>query len=151
MNKYVYETVDRTFRDIMKKVDPDLEKIPFGGKVFVFGGDFRQILPIVTHGNRASFVSSCMNRSFLWKYVKVFKLTINMRVKENYSNHEKDQFDFDEYFYKIGEGKTQIIKSVAGMVRCKTTTTLTTNFFFLEIWISSLFIRLLFENFIKNA
>ena len=41
LSKNVYETVDRTFRDIMK-VD-----IPFVGKLFIFGGDFRQLLPIV--------------------------------------------------------------------------------------------------------
>ena len=43
-DKHVYETVDRTFRDIMKQVNPALEKIPFGGKIIIFGGDFRQIL-----------------------------------------------------------------------------------------------------------
>ena len=26
-----YETVDRTFKDIMNKVDPKLEHLPFGG------------------------------------------------------------------------------------------------------------------------
>ncbi|KAH0636281.1 hypothetical protein KY285_036028 [Solanum tuberosum] len=35
------ETVDRSFRDIMDK------DAPFGGKVMVFGGDFRQVLPVV--------------------------------------------------------------------------------------------------------
>ena len=40
-DKYVYETVDRSFRDLMKQVNSDLEKIPFGGKIMVFGGDFR--------------------------------------------------------------------------------------------------------------
>ena len=74
-DKYVYETVDRSFRDIMQQVNSDLEKIPFGGKIMVFGGDFRQILPIVKHGNRSSIVSQCINRSFLWKYMKKYKFT----------------------------------------------------------------------------
>ena len=39
-DKYVYETVDRSFRDLMKQVNSDLEKMPFG-KIMVFGGDFR--------------------------------------------------------------------------------------------------------------
>jgi ATP-dependent DNA helicase PIF1 len=34
--------LDRSMRDIMNR--PDL---PFGGKTVVFGGDFRQVLPVV--------------------------------------------------------------------------------------------------------
>ncbi|OWZ01340.1 Helitron helicase, partial [Phytophthora megakarya] len=40
MHPECFEAVDRSFRDIMKN---DLE--PFGGKVMVFSGDHRQILP----------------------------------------------------------------------------------------------------------
>ena len=36
------ETVDRTLQDIMGCNQP------FGGKVMLFGGDFRQVLPVVT-------------------------------------------------------------------------------------------------------
>ena len=38
--KYAMELVDRTLCDIM---DNDL---PFGGKIIVLGGDFRQLLPV---------------------------------------------------------------------------------------------------------
>lgn len=37
--------VDRSLGDIRKKDKP------FGGIPFVFGGDSRQILPVVQHGN----------------------------------------------------------------------------------------------------
>ncbi|XP_075112513.1 uncharacterized protein LOC142182255 [Nicotiana tabacum] len=46
-NHQMIETVDRSFRDIM-----DINE-PFGGKVMVFGGDFRQVLPIVPKSTRA--------------------------------------------------------------------------------------------------
>jgi hypothetical protein len=62
LDKYCFETVDRTFRDLMKNKEPNLAEIPFGGKVMVFGGDFRQTLPVVGHGNRSAVVSSCLNR-----------------------------------------------------------------------------------------
>ena len=71
-NKHVAECVDHSLRDICS---PD---IPFGGKVMVFGGDLRQIPPVVKHGSRAEVVSSCLNRSYLWHNVKVMKLTINI-------------------------------------------------------------------------
>ena len=44
----------------------------------MFGGDFRQILPVIRHGTEADVVSACLNRSPLWSNIKVLKLTINM-------------------------------------------------------------------------
>ena len=94
MSKYVFETVDRTFREIMKSVSPELEKIPFGGKIIVFGGDFRQFLPIVPHGNQYAIVSQCLNRSYLWKNIKKLKLTENMRLKQSDDIHNPEQLKF---------------------------------------------------------
>ncbi|GKA05883.1 ATP-dependent DNA helicase PIF1-like protein [Tanacetum coccineum] len=50
-HKHCYEAFDRTLRDICQ-TDPTTpnDKV-FGGKVVLFGGDFRQILPVVTNGN----------------------------------------------------------------------------------------------------
>jgi len=45
MNKFAFEAVDKTFQDLMDNTKP------FGGKVIVLGGDFRQILPVVIRGN----------------------------------------------------------------------------------------------------
>ena len=56
-SKFVYETVDRTFRDIMKEKNTNLEKIPFGGKLIIFSGDFQQLLPVIPHANRAIIIS----------------------------------------------------------------------------------------------
>jgi hypothetical protein len=52
MHRHAFECVDRMFRDIMKTVDPALEFLPFGGKVVVIGGDFRQVLPVVPKATR---------------------------------------------------------------------------------------------------
>ena len=41
------EALDRSMRDIMECPDR-----PFGGKTVVFGGDFRQVLPVVRKGSR---------------------------------------------------------------------------------------------------
>ena len=77
MSRYVYETVDRTFKDIMKTVDPKFEHVPFGGKLIIFSGDFRQKLPVVRHGNSGSIISH-INKSYFWK-VKCLGLKMNMR------------------------------------------------------------------------
>ena len=46
------EALDKSMRDIMEKTD-----IPFGGKTVVFGGDFRQVLPVVRKGTRAQIIN----------------------------------------------------------------------------------------------
>ncbi|KAH1127282.1 hypothetical protein GYH30_016021 [Glycine max] len=38
----------------------------FGGKVIVFGGDFRQILPVIPRGTRSDIVYATINSSYLW-------------------------------------------------------------------------------------
>ena len=40
-NKYAFGTVDRLFKDLCQNSKP------FGGKVIIVSGDFRQTLPIV--------------------------------------------------------------------------------------------------------
>jgi len=52
MHIHCFEAVDRSFRDILKVVDGRNKHIPFGGKVVVFGGNFRQILPVIPKGTR---------------------------------------------------------------------------------------------------
>ena len=112
LEKNVYETVDRTFRDIMKIIDSDLENIPFGGKIMVFGGDFRQILPVITHANRATIVSKYINRSYLWKHMNILKLTINKRINLSDEINSENQKDFAEYLLRIGEGSEPIFKEL---------------------------------------
>ena len=53
------DCVDRLLRDIVK-VDK-----PFGGIPVVFGGDPRQILPVVCHGDHPSIVRACVQSSDL--------------------------------------------------------------------------------------
>ena len=98
MNKHCFEAVDRTFRDIMNNNEV------FGGKVFVFGGDFRQILPVIKHGSRADIVQSAINRSYIWSFVTTLKLTINMRVIGLRGADAKLQQDFANFLIQIGEG-----------------------------------------------
>ena len=79
-----------------------LESVPFGGKVFIASGDWRQILPVVRRGTRASIIGSCLKRSYLWNEFKVLHLTINMRVHlcGNPSNKT-----FARWLLDVGDGK----------------------------------------------
>ena len=78
--------------------------IPFGDKVVVFEGDFREIPPVIKHGSRAEVVSSCLNRSYLWRHVKVKKLTINMRLQNLSSREVSEVSEFSNFLLRVGEG-----------------------------------------------
>ena len=62
-HKHYFEALDRTLRDIMGN-NPNSNSI-FGGKVIVFGGDFRQILHVVPRGTRSDIVHSSLNASYI--------------------------------------------------------------------------------------
>ena len=97
-HKHVAECMDRTLRDLCSC------DLPFGGKVMVFGGDFRQILPVIRRGTRGDVVSACLNRSSLWRYVKVLNLTINMRLRIISSQDSLEVSEFSNFLLRVGEG-----------------------------------------------
>ncbi|XP_074352232.1 uncharacterized protein LOC141691386 [Apium graveolens] len=46
-HRHAFESLDRSFRDIMSAIDKRRANKPFGGIIVVFGGDYRQILPVI--------------------------------------------------------------------------------------------------------
>ena len=96
--RHAAECIDRTLRDLCSC------DLPFGGKVIVFGGDFRQILPVIRHGTRSEVVSACLNRSPLWRSVKVIKLKINMRLQRLSSQDSVEVSEFSDFLLRVGEG-----------------------------------------------
>ena len=73
--KYALQAIDRMFRDI-SNIDS-----PFGGKVVLLGGDFRQILPVVRRGRPAEIIDICLKSSYIWPLITTFKLRSNMRAR----------------------------------------------------------------------
>jgi hypothetical protein len=76
------ETLDRSLQDIM-----DCDE-PFGGKVVLFGGDFRQVLPVVPRGTQAQITDATLQRSHIWDKIHKIRLSQNMRAQSDpwYSN-----------------------------------------------------------------
>ncbi|XP_057246799.1 uncharacterized protein LOC125491946 [Beta vulgaris subsp. vulgaris] len=72
--------LDRSLKDVMQFVNPANQDITFGGKVVVFAGDLRKILPVVPKGSRQDIVFSAINSSYLWDFCRVLRLTKNMRL-----------------------------------------------------------------------
>jgi len=74
MNKMVFEAFNKTLRDIMKNVDDVNNDKPFGGKVIILGGDFRQILLVRKKGSIYDIVKFSIHYYDLGKCCKVLKL-----------------------------------------------------------------------------
>lgn len=70
--------------------------MPFGGKVIVIGGDFRQTLPVVPRGSRANIVEACIKSSPLWRCFTPLPLTTNMR--------SAGQEEHNTWLLNVGEG-----------------------------------------------
>jgi hypothetical protein len=90
INRYCVEALDRTLQDVMGN------NAPFGGKVVIMGGDFRQVLPVITNGSKSQMMSACIVRSNLWAITNVLHLRQNMR-----SMHDHE---FAEFLMRIGDG-----------------------------------------------
>jgi ATP-dependent DNA helicase PIF1 len=113
ISRDILEAVDRTFKEVCKLIDPRFENVPFGGRVIVFGGDFRQVLPVIPKATRPQIVNQCVNRSGFWRHVNVIRLRTNMRVEAtNTSNDEhlaRTLSAFARYLLKIGDGSVPTI------------------------------------------
>ncbi|CAG8748663.1 4832_t:CDS:2, partial [Rhizophagus irregularis] len=90
---------------------------PFGGKTFVFEGDFHQVLPVIPRASHADIVSASLSRSFVWKYMKMMKLITNMRLcHTDNSQVNQTQKKFAEILLKIGDGKYPINPNTENMI-----------------------------------
>ncbi|XP_052626960.1 uncharacterized protein LOC128133528 [Lactuca sativa] len=106
VHKHAFEALDRTFKDLLRCVNSTISNIPFGGKVIVFGGDFRQILPVVPGGSRQNIVNASLSSSYLWEHCKVHRLTKNMRLTVGRDQSDIGKIrDFANWLLDIGEGK----------------------------------------------
>ena len=93
--------VAKIFNNLLQQIMEN-DKL-FGGKIFLFGGDFRQILPIQKHATRSQLCDLTLKGSDLWKYFNVYKLTENMRV--NKSAERIKGMLFDDWLLKVGNGE----------------------------------------------
>ncbi|GBO43226.1 hypothetical protein AVEN_256988-1 [Araneus ventricosus] len=84
-------------------------KEPFGGKVILLGGDFRQVLPGILRGSRTLTVASSLKKHALWlKFHKLY-LTKNMRALES-------ERDFGARLLDIGEKKSG--STIQSLLQC---------------------------------
>jgi hypothetical protein len=89
-SSHALNAVNRLLREIMGN------ELPFGGKVLLLGGDFRQCLPVVPHASRSAVVQSSIKYSDLWQYFVKFQLTANVRSIDP---------DYSQWLMQLGNGE----------------------------------------------
>ena len=90
--KYAMSAIEKMFADICNAGSP------FGGKIILLGGDFRQCLPILERASTAEIIELCLKSSEIWDMVQVFKLDVNMRAG-------LEQQVFANWLLQLGDGK----------------------------------------------
>ena len=94
-HKHAVEALDRTLREVM-----GVDKC-FGGITVLFGGDFRQTLPVVPKGTRQEIVAASLKRSNrIWRHTKVLHLRKNMRL-----DRTPESEAFAKWLLDVGSGK----------------------------------------------
>ncbi|XP_026467823.1 ATP-dependent DNA helicase PIF1-like [Ctenocephalides felis] len=77
----------------------------FGGLTILFAGDFRQTLPVITHGTPTDELNACLKASPLWNNVKTLSLTTNMRVQ---LQNDQSAAQFSKQLLAVGNGKVPV-------------------------------------------
>ncbi|CAL1413273.1 unnamed protein product [Linum trigynum] len=106
-HKHNIEAVDRTLRDILRIKDRRSAERTFGGLTVVFGGDFRQTLPVVPKGTRNQILNASIKKSYIWEHIIVLKLTQNMRLRRSMAESASESEEisaFSSWILQIGDG-----------------------------------------------
>jgi PIF1-like helicase/Helicase len=103
-SRWSLEAVDRSLR-LLTKINE-----PFGGKIVVFGGDFRQVLPVIPKANSTVIISMIIKRSELWQNMRKLKLNINERVLRCGDNINFRLFA--EFLLEVGENRVPIQRDI---------------------------------------
>nr|XP_027121997.1 uncharacterized protein LOC113738930 [Coffea arabica] len=88
--KDTVEAFDLLLKDVMNS------DIPFGGKIVVFGGDFRQTLPVIPSASRDQQIEASFVNSPLWNTLTKLSLSENMRAILD--------LPYSDFLLRVGKG-----------------------------------------------
>ncbi|XP_004308375.1 PREDICTED: uncharacterized protein LOC101294118 [Fragaria vesca subsp. vesca] len=70
-------------------------------KIMIFGGYFRQVLPVVPKGTRSQLIEASIVKSAFWAQVRILRLRQNMR--------SINDPQFAEFLLRVGDGSEHVI------------------------------------------
>lgn len=101
LHRYVLQAIDRLMRYVV--TDDVSRNLPFGGKVVLLDGDWKQLLPVVTGRDSGMLgqITASVKKSDLYPLFERLHLTQNMRVTS-------EETEFREWLEKVGKGENYI-------------------------------------------
>ena len=95
--KSALDAVDKLLQDLMHTTEP------FGGKVILFAGDFRQVLPVIERGSKEYVLQQSLrfHPYFTQSLVDVYSLTGNHRAKEDIA--------YATFLLDLGDGSLPVL------------------------------------------
>ena len=111
IDSYMLSAIDRTLRDVMNN-----KGTPFGGKIVILAGDFRQCLPVIKSATPDTISQRCINSNGLWAKFTIKRLITNMRVN---ANQNPDLHTFDNWTLDIGNGIQSKVRIPENMIALK--------------------------------
>jgi hypothetical protein len=97
-HRHAVEAVDRTMQDACGN------NRPFGGKIVLLAGDFKQTLPVIPKGSKEDIINATIQRSYLWDNIEILTLTENMRLQQG----NADAHEFAQWLLDIGHGRNMV-------------------------------------------
>ncbi|OWY93933.1 Helitron helicase [Phytophthora megakarya] len=95
------------------------ESEPFGGKVSVFSGGHRQILPELKDATLAETIAACFKSSDSWEHLRQVRLTENMRAPTAPDpGSTADLAELSGFLLQIGEGRYPVNEDIGEGVFC---------------------------------
>jgi hypothetical protein len=89
---YALDEINHLFQMVAKNRDD-----PYGNKVLLLGGDFRQCLPVVRHGNRVKIIESTIKTNETWPLFRQLRFVQNMRTAAGSQ-------DYADWLIQLGNG-----------------------------------------------
>jgi len=80
---------------VIQKVEHNID--PYANKVLLLGGDFRQCLPVIRHGNRVKVLEATIRNNTTWPLFRPLGLTQNMRTAVGSQ-------DYADWLIRLGNG-----------------------------------------------
>ncbi|XP_021987042.1 uncharacterized protein LOC110883631 [Helianthus annuus] len=106
VHRHAFEALDRTFKDVLVEKSNSHSDVLFGGKVILFGGDFRKILPVIPNGSMQEIVNASLSSSYIWSHCKLLTLTKNTRLTIGALQSRMEETEkFAKWLLDIGEDK----------------------------------------------
>jgi hypothetical protein len=96
LNRAAFTCTEEVCRRVMNNSKP------FGGKVVILLGDFRQTCPVIPGGTRAQVIDACIQSSPLWDHFQIRRLH---RMVRNAADPE-----YAAFVNEIGDGLTTDVK-----------------------------------------